>query len=38
MNYIKFFITKWLFFHLSIHNFPWGLLKATKKVYLVPQN
>jgi hypothetical protein len=22
---------------LSIYNFVWGLLKATKKVYLIPQ-
>jgi hypothetical protein len=22
---------------LSIHNFAWGFLKATKKVYLIPQ-
>jgi hypothetical protein len=22
---------------LSIHNFVWGLLKVTKKVYLIPQ-
>jgi hypothetical protein len=22
---------------LSIYNFPWGFLKATKKVYLIPQ-
>jgi hypothetical protein len=23
---------------LYIYNFAWGLLKATKKLYLVPQN